>query len=141
MSAGEDINKDVALVQTVSKRLPTSDCTIVNVADSMDVRDEVLTVGKHIYTLGFPLLSSLQDQQSESGIQLLARGGSITQILNEYQFGFDAASFGGASGSPVFNDQGMLVGILNSGVKITQGFNYGVKAKYIKELLDSPHIK
>lgn len=141
LSAGEDINKDVALVQTVSKRLPTSECTIVNVTDSMDVRDEVLTVGRHIYTLGFPLLSSLQDQQAESGIQLLARGGSITQILNEYQFGFDAASFGGASGSPIFNDQGMLVGILNSGVKITQGFNYGVKAKYIKELLDSPHIK
>lgn len=141
LSAGEDINKDVALVQTVSKRLPTSDCTIVNVKDSMDVSEEALTVGGHIYTLGFPLLTSLQDQQSENGIQLLARGGSITQILNEYQFGFDAASFGGASGSPIFNEHGMLVGILNSGVKVTQGFNYGVKAKYIKELLESPHVK
>ena len=86
-------------------------------------------------------MTSLQDQQSENGIQLLARGGSITQILNEFQFGFDAASFGGASGSPIFNDKGMLVGILNSGVTSTQGFNYGIKAKYIKELLDSPHIK
>jgi hypothetical protein len=141
LSAGEDINKDVALVQTISKRLPTSDCTIVNVKDSMDVSDEALTVGEHIYTLGFPLLTSLQDQQSENGIQLLARGGSITQILNEYRFGFDAASFGGASGSPIFNEHGMLVGILNSGVNVTQGFNYGVKAKYIKELLESPHVK
>lgn len=141
ISAGEDINKDVALVQTISKRLPTSDCTIVNVKDSIDVSDDALTVGGHIYTLGFPLLTSLQDQQNENGIQLLARGGSITQILNEYQFGFDAASFGGASGSPIFNDEGMLVGILNAGVNTTQGFNYGVKAKYIKELLDSPHVK
>lgn len=141
ISAGEDINKDVALIQTVSKRLPTGDCTIVNVQDSMDVSDDALQVGEHIYTLGFPLLTSLQDQQSENGIQLLARGGSITQILNEYQFGFDAASFGGASGSPIFNDKGMLVGILNAGVTGTQGFNYGVKAKYIKDLLDSPHVK
>lgn len=141
ISAGDDINKDVALVQTVSKRLPTSDCTIVNVKDSIDVNDEALTVGGHIYTLGFPLLTSLQDQQSENGIQLLARGGSITQILNDYQFGFDAASFGGASGSPIFDERGMLIGILNSGVNVTQGFNYGVKAKYIKELLDNPHIK
>ena len=140
ISAGDDTNKDVALVQTVSKRLPTSDCTIVNVKDSIDISDEALTVGGHIYTLGFPLLTSLQDQQNENGIQLLARGGSITQILNEYQFGFDAASFGGASGSPIFNDEGMLVGILNAGVNSTQGFNYGVKAKYIKELLDSPHV-
>ena len=141
LSAGEDLTKDVALVQTVSKRLPTGDCTIVNVTDSMDVSDNALTVGEHIYTLGFPLLTSLQDQKSENGIQLLARGGSITQILNEYQFGFDAASFGGASGSPVFNNKGMLVGILNAGMNITQGFNYGIKAKYIKELLDSPHMK
>ena len=141
LSAGEDLNKDVALVQTISKRLPTSDCTIVNVKDSIDVSDEALKVGEHIYTLGFPLLTSLQDKQSENGIQLLARGGSITQILNEYRFGFDAASFGGASGSPIFNDKGMLIGILNSGVSATQGFNYGIKAKYIKEMLDSPHVK
>ena len=140
ISAGDDTNKDVALVQTVTKRLPTNDCTIVNVKDSIDISDEALTIGGHIYTLGFPLLTSLQDQQNENGIQLLARGGSITQILNEYQFGFDAASFGGASGSPIFNDKGMLVGILNAGVNSTEGFNYGVKAKYIKELLDSPHI-
>lgn len=141
LSAGEDLKKDVALVQTVTHRLPTGDCTIVNVKDSMDVNEEALTVGEHIYTLGFPLLTSLQDQRSENGIQLLARGGSITQILNDFQFGFDAASFGGASGSPVFNDKGMLVGILNSGVNVTQGFNYGIKAKYIKELLENPHVK
>ena len=142
ISAGEDINKDVALVQTITKRLPTSECTIVNIKDSIDVRDEALTVGEHIYTLGFPMLNSLQDQQSENGIQLLARGGSITQIFNEYEFGFDAASFGGASGSPIFNSNGMLIGILNAGAHhVTQGFNYGVKAKYIKELLDNPHVK
>lgn len=141
LSAGEDLKKDVALVQTMDGRLPTSDCTTVNVVDSMDVSDNALVVGEHIYTLGFPLLTSLQDQKAENGIQLLARGGNITQILNEYQFGFDAASFGGASGSPVFNNKGMLVGILNAGVQMTQGFNYGIKAKYIKELLDSPHMK
>jgi len=141
LSAGEDPEKDVALIQTVSKRLPTGDCTTVNVVDSMDVSPECLAVGNHIYTLGFPMLNSLQDENAESGIQLLAHGGSITQILNEYKFGFDAASFGGASGSPVFNNKGMLIGILNSGSSASQGFNYGVKAKYIKELLESPHKK
>ncbi|MBP5776813.1 MAG: FHA domain-containing protein [Prevotella sp.] len=139
LSAGNDLNKDVALIQTINKQLPTGDCTTINVTDSMDVNDAALTVGEHIYTLGFPMLTSLQDLSAKDGIQLLARGGSITQILNEYLFGFDAASYGGASGSPIFNDKGMLVGILNSGARATQGFNYGVKAKYIKELLESPH--
>ena len=129
LSAGDDLNRDVALVQTITKRLPTGDCTTINVKDSIDVSDDVLTVGKHIYTLGFPMLRGLQDTKSESGIQLLARGGSITQIPNEYKFGFDAASFGGASGSPIFNEKGMLIGILNSGARATQGFNYGIKAK------------
>lgn len=139
LSAGNDLNKDVALIQTINKQLPTGDCTTINVTDSMDVNEAALTVGEHIYTLGFPMLTSLQDLSAKDGIQLLARGGSITQILNEYLFGFDAASYGGASGSPIFNDKGMLVGILNSGARATQGFNYGVKAKYIKELLESPH--
>ena len=60
---------------------------------------------------------------------------------NEFDFSYNAATTGGASGSPVFNKYGMLIGVHHAGVNATQGFNYGVKAKYIKELLDSPHIK
>lgn len=140
LSAGEDTDIDIALIQTISKRLPTPKSTYVNVKDSMDVSDEALTIGRHMYTLGFPMLTGLQDSRSD-GIHLLARGGSITQILNEYSFGFDAAAFGGASGSPVFNDKGMLIGILNAGATRSQGFNYGIKAKYVKNLLESPYKK
>lgn len=140
LSAGDDTDIDIALIQTISKRLPTPKSTYVNLKDSIDVSDEALTIGRHIYTLGFPMLTGLQDSRSD-GIHLLARGGSITQHLNEYSFGFDAAAFGGASGSPVFNDKGMLVGILNAGVTKSQGFNYGIKAKYVKQLLESPYKK
>ena len=140
LSAGDNTDIDIALIQTISKRLPTPKSTYVNVKDSMDVSDEALTIGRHMYTLGFPMLNGLQDSRSD-GIHLLARGGSITQILNEYSFGFDAAAFGGASGSPIFNDKGMLIGILNAGVAKSQGFNYGIKAKYVKELIESPYKK
>ena len=81
----------------------------------------------------------MQDLKSEKGIQVLARGGSIIHISNEFQFGFDAASYGGASGSPIFNDYGMLIGVLNSGSAKTQGFNYGIKAKYVKDLIENAH--
>ena len=40
----------------------------------------------------------------------------------------------GASGSPILNDKGQLVGINNAGFE-KQGLNMGVKAKYIVELL------
>ncbi len=91
-----------------------------------------------MYYLGFPDFSS--KPKDESGIQLEAHGGNITHSNLEFLFGFDAASDHGASGSPVFNERGMLIGILNSGFE-KQGFNYGIKAKYIKELIDNPHKK
>lgn len=139
LSAGSDTNKDVALIQTISRQLPSSDCTFLNLRDSMDISEEVLKVGQHIYTLGFPGGTNYQDNTNERGIQLYANGGSITQQDQEYYFGFNAPSTHGASGSPIFNKYGMLVGVLNAGIDETQGFNFGIKAKFVKELLDSPH--
>ena len=138
VSAGDDPEIDVALVQTEKGELPHK-ARYINVVDSIDVSDEALNVGLHMYTLGFPIFNAVQDKKMEKGIQLTACGGSITRADSEYCFGFDAASSHGASGSPVFNDKGMLIGVLNKGVDQTQGFNFGIKAKYVKELLNSPH--
>ena len=139
LSAGSDTNKDVALVQTVSKRMPSSDCTYVNVKDSMDVDEKSLKVGQHVYTIGFPTGMALQDSKNEKGIQVYAQGGDIIQQNGEFDFSYNAATTGGASGSPVFNKKGMLIGVHHAGVSVTQGYNYGVKAKFVKELLESPH--
>lgn len=140
LSAGDDVENDIALVQSERSELPHG-CRAVNVKDSIDVNEAALTVGKHIYTIGFPFGTGLQDLKSEKGIQVLARGGSITQATTEYSFSFDAASYQGASGSPIFNENGMLVGVLNAGVEVSQGFNYGIKAKFVKEMLDKPFKK
>ena len=104
--------------------------------DSICVDESALAVGSHIYTMGFPAGMSLQDLENNQGIQLFGRGGSIIQESNDYSFGFDAASYGGASGSPIFNDHGQLVGVLNAGFAKTQGFNFGIKAKYVMDLIN-----
>lgn len=140
LSAGENVENDIALVQSERSELPNG-CRYINVTDSLDVNEADLTVGKHIYTIGFPLGLGLQDLKSEKGIQVLARGGSITQATTEFSFSFDAASYHGASGSPIFNENGLLVGVLNAGVDVSQGFNYGIKAKYVKEMLEKPYTK
>lgn len=141
VSAGDDPQKDVALIQTISKRLPTSDCTFVNVVDSMDVTPEALAVGTHIYTLGFPTGTNyafIQKEQEKTGLQVIGQGGTIIQQNSEFDFGHNAPTTGGASGSPIFNEFGMLIGVHHEGLSRieTQGYNFGVKAKYIKELLD-----
>ena len=133
--AGEDTNIDVALLQTVTKRLPNDKVTFVNLENAI-TDDADIRVGAHILTMGFPLGLSAQDLKSSNGIQLLARGGNITQESTEYSFGFDAASYGGASGSPIFNNKGQLIGILNAGFSNSQGFNYAIKAKYAVELIN-----
>ena len=139
IAAGDDIDKDVALVQTISKRLPTSDCTIVEFPDALELSMDAIPVGSHVYTIGFPKVKDafLQREADSEGIQVIAQGGSINQIF-EFDFGHNAATTGGASGSPIFNKYGKLVGIHHAGLsqRGLQGFNYGVKAKYIKELWD-----
>lgn len=138
LSAGNNKEVDVALIQSEKCELPTK-ARYINVTDSLDASAESLVVGSHMYTLGFPAGVALQDMESDKGLQLYARGGNITQMNTQYSFAFDAASFGGASGSPIFNDKGMLIGILNAGCALTQGFNYGVKAQYIKDIINNPY--
>lgn len=136
LAASNDVNADVALLQSTKRKLPDMDsASYVNLEDAI-IADREIKVGEHIYTMGFPLGLKAQDLNSANGIQLLARGGNITQESNEYSFGFDAASYGGASGSPIFNNRGQLVGILNAGFNQSQGFNYGIKAIYATELFN-----
>ncbi len=135
----ENTEKDVAILQLETMKLPENG-SIVDLSQAV-VNDAEITVGSHIYTIGFPFGLSLQDLKSPKGIQLLGHGGNITQESTKYSFGFDAASYGGASGSPIFNEKGQLIGILNSGVSKSQGFNYAIKASYVVDLLNNSSAK
>ena len=134
--AHDNTENDVAILQLETKKLPDVNCTIVNL-DQAVVNDSDICVGSHVYTMGFPFGLSLQDLKSPKGIQLLGHGGSVTQECADYSFGFDASSYGGASGSPIFNEKGQLIGVLNAGVSKSQGFNYAIKASHVVELLKS----
>lgn len=144
LSAGDDINEDVALIQSEKGELPHG-ARYVNVVDSIDCSNDALAVGNHVYTIGFPEGndSFLQRSDNEKGLQVIAQGGNIIQQDSEYDFGYNAPTTGGASGSPVFNKYGMLVGVHRAGKSqvSTQGYNYGVKAKYVKDLIEQPHKK
>lgn len=136
----DNIEKDVAILQLETKRLPDTNCNIVDMNQAV-TNDSEIRVGSHIYTMGFPFGLSLQDLKTSKGIRILANGGSITQECTEYSFGFNAPSYGGASGSPIFNAKGQLIGVLNSGMTNSQGFNYGIKAVHAKELLEQAQSK
>ena len=133
--AHDNTDKDVAILQLETKKMPENG-SIVDLNQAV-VDDSEICVGSHIYTIGFPFGLSLQDLKSPNGIQLLGHGGSITQECTKYSFGFDASAYGGASGSPIFNERGQLIGVLYSGVSKSQGFNYAIKASHVIDLLNS----
>ena len=128
---GENLDVDVAMIATVNGRLPQG-CSYVNIKDSIRSLEDDYKVGTHIYTIGFPAGLTTQDAKNQP-ISALGHSGSITQATNNYSFGFDAASFSGASGSPIFDKQGHLVGVVNRGIRTTN-FNQGIKGRYIKEM-------
>lgn len=127
--------KDVAILQLDTKRLPDPSCNVVNVEQAV-TNDSDIRVGSHIYTVGFPFGLNLQNLESSKGIQTFGQDGSVTKECDEYSFSFNAPSYHGASGSPIFNKKGQLIGILNAGVDKSQGFNSAIKAVYVKELLN-----
>lgn len=132
----DDINKDVAIIQTENRELPSRVTNVIDI-NNADFSDDCLTEGRTVFTIGFPYGAEIA-LNSNQELKNQVHGGSITQNRGDYEFGHDAETAGGASGSPIINDKGRLIGIHHAGmtgVTGAQGFNWAIKAKYISELL------
>lgn len=126
---------DLAIIQIKKKQDIPTDAFIYTVPEK-DLMDDKIPDDYEITVLGYNAGDDLQDMKLQEGIKPQAQHGKITNTSEKYRIGYDAPTIGGSSGSPVINKQGQLVAINNSGVGGTQGFNYGVRTKYLKELLD-----
>ena len=77
----------------------------------------------------------MQDMNLQDGIKPQAQHGKITNTSEKYRIGYDVPTLGGSSGSPVLNKQHQVIAVNNSGFGQEQGFNYGVRLKYLIELI------
>ncbi len=131
----DDIEKDVAIIQTDTRSIPASVKRVIDFREA-DITEEAITQGKDVFTIGFPYGAAIGLNSNEE-LQNQVHGGAVTQNRGEYSFGHDAATAGGASGSPIINADGRLIGIHHAGmtgVTGAQGFNRAIKAKYIVDL-------
>lgn len=126
--------EDIAIFQ-VRNSMVTSAVTSIPIKK---ISDTPIKVGAKIYTLGFPLGLSLQNYTNV--IQANFAAGEISRNNDNFKLGFTAPSNHGASGSPVFDNRGNLIGIVNSGVEATDGFNFAIKAQYLKALIEKNNI-
>lgn len=134
--ASDDIDKDVAILQTDTRSLPVPVKQIIDIKEA-DASDEAVKEGRPLYTIGFPygVDIALNDNRE---LKNQVHGGAVTQNRGDNEFGHDVATAGGASGSPILNDKGRLVGIHHAGmtgVTGAQGFNMAMKVKCILDLL------
>jgi V8-like Glu-specific endopeptidase len=72
---------------------------------------------------------------TKEGVKSQFNNGTISQ-KTEDRLMYSIPALPGSSGSPVINRQGQLVAINYAGLNGTQGFNYGIRVKHLKNLLN-----
>jgi S1-C subfamily serine protease len=116
-----DIDLDLALIKLKNKNvtfdsIPYSFCTDLN------------QQGAKTFVLGYPLTTSMGDEiKITEGI--ISSNSGFKGTISQYQF--SAPVQPGNSGSPLFNEKGDVLGIINAKLSGAEGAGYAVKSQYI----------
>jgi len=138
----DNTDKDIGLLRVKNQKQLPLNFTPIDLNKAF-LDGKKLTVGETIYLIGYPLgtnmfLITSTGTTNTIEVKLTSQAGAISQLPDAYKFGHNAVSFAGSSGSPIFNNQGQLVGIHNSTISGAgvQGYAWGILAKHAKELYD-----
>lgn len=132
---------DISIIQLKEKAKEMPEKAFIFTVPETDLVTDKIPDDYEITVLGYNAGTDLQNMKFQDGIKPQAQHGKITNTSEKYRVGYDAPTLGGSSGSPVLNKNHELVAINNSGIGSTQGFNYGIRTKYLKELLDKVQKK
>lgn len=130
-SGNKDI--DLAILQLNDKKTPEKIEQLF--------RPEKFFIGKVepqkdlLYVFGYPHGLSWGMNEKSKSLEPNLRNTKCSKVQDKYEFEFQASSEGGSSGSPIFNEKGQLVGVLNSGYHGTT-VTFAVLASYLKKLYD-----
>ena len=122
---------DLALLQLRSENLPPKS-TFIEI--NSIPHDSVYKIGSKAVIIGFPGGFDLQERQNSAIlVNAITNEGTINQSVSSFHVMYQTPSLHGASGSPVFNDKGNLIAINYASGDIN--YNYGILAKFIKDLV------
>jgi pSer/pThr/pTyr-binding forkhead associated (FHA) protein/V8-like Glu-specific endopeptidase len=126
---------DLAVIQINDKILPPSVKKIVDISKA-ETEDKKLKVGDRLTTIGYPAGAAMNYRPDEDGLKPIIKSGNLQRDISAYSFDINVEILSGSSGSPVFNDNKQLIGVINSGYTGSNTFGKGILAKHIKKLLD-----
>ena len=117
-----------------TKKTPENIEHIYDIKKARLISKELNPQEESLYTIGYPegLLMALT--KDHRGIEPEIRELKCSKTPGKYNFEFQGESIGGASGSPIFDKKGRLVGVLWGGW--TTGATYGLAfhIKYLEEM-------
>lgn len=127
---------DVAIIQLRNKDKDIPSGAFVYEIPEKDVIDKQMPKNRRVTIIGYNAGFGLQHLELQNGIQPQIQSGEINNLSEKFRIGYDAGTLGGSSGSPVMNDDGVLVAVNNSGIGGSDSFNYGVRIKYLREIFE-----
>lgn len=137
-----DAEHDLAIVQLKNKKTP-EDAYIFNVPEQDPLEDYSFTeevtakIGtdknSRLFMSGFNLGPTLA--LTEEGVKSQFNSGTISQKTAD-KLMYSIPTLPGSSGSPVVNHQAQLVAVNYAGLNGTQNFNYGIRIKHLRNLLN-----
>ncbi|MFY0699150.1 MAG: serine protease, partial [Balneola sp.] len=124
----KDENNDLAIIKL-------NDQDSLNIGTpgyGISLRSNAL-VGEDIFTLGYPLLSTMGDELKLTNGVISSRTGYNGDITS-YQI--SAPTQPGNSGGPLFDSKGNVIGIVNAKHGNAENVTYAIKSSYLGNLID-----
>jgi len=122
-------DRDIALLQLNTKKTPEWIRYIFDIRNART--DKLEPLKETLYTIGYPngLIWAL-DTDTKS-LEPEIREVKCGKVPSKYTFEFQGESVGGASGSPIFDRKGHLVGVLWGGWSDSATFGHACQAKFL----------
>ena len=137
-----DMEHDLAIIQIKDKKTPEGKYVFsIEEEDPLEQytwKEELMKKisedkNSKLFMISFNLGPKLA--LTKEGIKSQFNHGSISQKTDE-RIMYSIPTLPGSSGSPVVNLRGQLVAINFAGLNGTQNFNYGIRVKYLKNLIN-----
>lgn len=138
----EDQEHDLALLQLKDKKTP-EDKYVFQIPEKDPLEEYTFSEkvastfsddkNSKLYMTGYNLGPTLA--LTSEGIKSQFNNGTISQRTSD-RIMYSIPALPGSSGSPIVNMRGELVAVNYAGLSSTQSFNYGIRVKYLKKLLE-----
>ena len=129
-----DKNVDLAIIQTLDKRLPDNKIVLINFNRITEIDKRPVKLTEKVRMIGYNY--GIVMANTSNGIKSQITEGAVSQNSDEFKMLYTIPALQGSSGSPIFDEFGQLISVNYAGVTNSQSFNFGIQAKKIKTFLD-----